>query len=166
MGLEEVAATVARRLEEAGLGVTARGGPGERYLGTDDRWWLIFLERGGTVRLRWRTRGSGAWRDEPAGGLGDLEALWPDLLEDVRWWAGRLTVFRLVPGRRYRVVAEIEDFYGNRFLPGEVLTFEGRDFLPYEDGHTLRFVERKMWLQGGSQPYEDFGLLVEEIDPR
>ena len=56
-------------------------------------------------------------------------------------------VYDLQPGRRYRIVRDFQDFYGDRFKAGEVLTFRKRDFLPYHGGHTITFAEQSMCFQ-------------------
>jgi hypothetical protein len=43
----------------------------------------------------------------------------------------------LAIGRRYRVVKAFTDFDGREHPPGEVWTFEGHCFLPYDDGLSL-----------------------------
>ena len=43
----------------------------------------------------------------------------------------------LVAGRKYRVVREFKDFDGDVHPIGEVWTFMGSSFLPYDDGLSL-----------------------------
>ena len=43
----------------------------------------------------------------------------------------------MVPGRRYRVVQAFTDFDGRVHSVGEVWTFSGENFLPYDDGLSL-----------------------------
>ncbi len=66
------------------------------------------------------------------------------------------SIHDLQPGARYRVLQAFRDHYGNRFEAGDLLTFRGRDFLPYHGGHTLHFEERGIWLQ----EVDDAGILV------
>lgn len=149
------------RLEALELeGVRVSRGERVRRLGLSDRWLLVIEERGSGTRVKWPGLG-GAWEERDVASVGALNALWPDLEPAVRAAARRLTVYALVPGRRYRVVEEFDDHYGNRFEAGAELTFEGSAFLPYHDGHTIRFVERTMYLQGESDAYARFGWLVE-----
>ena|SRR5437868_15549593 len=44
-------------------------------------------------------------------------------------------------GRSYRVVKAFRDYDGNLHESGEVWTYRGHSFLPYEDGLTL-FIDR------------------------
>ncbi len=56
-------------------------------------------------------------------------------------------VYALRPGITYRVLRPFADCYGNRFMAGETLTFQGRNFIPYHGGHTLIFTPRTIYLQ-------------------
>ena len=75
-----------------------------------------------------------------------------------------LTVHRLRPGQRYRIVHDFLDHYGNAVAAKDELTFVAMNFLPQEDGYTLRFVERTLWLQGSSVAHHQFGRNVVAID--
>jgi hypothetical protein len=48
---------------------------------------------------------------------------------------------------RYRVRQDFTDYYHNRFLQGEILTFVEYHFLPYHGGYTVVFQERNLYLQ-------------------
>ena len=58
-----------------------------------------------------------------------------------------LDIYHLTKGKGYVVRKSFTDFYKNRFVPGETLTFTERHFLPYDGGHTLMFRERNIYLQ-------------------
>ena len=57
------------------------------------------------------------------------------------------TVYGLIPGRQYRVIKPFIDYRGNTFERDELLRFKERHFLPYDDGHTVIFEERNLFLQ-------------------
>lgn len=57
------------------------------------------------------------------------------------------TVYGMIPGRRYRVMKSFEDCYKNLFQKNDLLRFKQRHFLPYQDGHTIVFEERILYLQ-------------------
>ena len=107
----------------------------------------------------------GPWSSVEVDGITDLEDHLPTLEASVRAWATRLTPSGLVPGHRYQAARAFEDHYGNAFAAGQALTFIDRSFLPHDDGHTLRFEEQTMWIQGGTQIHEDFGLYLVEVAP-
>ncbi len=93
----------------------------------------------GVLKAIWSAlRASGA--EAPAAGS-------PPALPDAGPAPAVSSVYDLQPGRRYRVLRDFSDHYGNRFETGERLTFRGRSFLPYHGGHTLQFEERGIWLQ-------------------
>jgi len=56
-------------------------------------------------------------------------------------------IYTLEKGATYVVAKTFTDFYGNRFSPGEILTYAERHFLPYHGGHTIVFKERNIYLQ-------------------
>ena len=60
---------------------------------------------------------------------------------------GARGLYGLEPGVTYRVAKSFTDYHDQQFEVGTELTFEGRDFLPYHGGHTLRFTPRKIYLQ-------------------
>jgi len=45
----------------------------------------------------------------------------------------------LIHDKRYTIVKAFTDYDGKPYRPGRIYTFLGSDFLPYEDGLTLRF---------------------------
>jgi hypothetical protein len=125
----------------------------EAQIGSHDRWIVTLVAGDGVELSARRTRER---RDERLvrhlRTEADLDALAPELGELMRWWAGRLTVHSLVPGRVYRVCKAIADHCGNAFSPGEELRFVERHFVPYYGGHTIVFAcpdgrERCMYLQ-------------------
>ena len=138
---------------------------GEKWIGLEDRWLLRVVPSGERYALWTRPVDGGPWGSQEVDGLTDLEERLPSIEASVRAWATRLSPSGLVPGRRYRVARAFDDHYGNAFAAGETLTFVDRSFQHHEDGHTLRFEERTMWLRGGTPAYEDFGLHVVGIDP-
>ena len=56
-------------------------------------------------------------------------------------------IYSLVKGATYVVNKKFTDFYGNEFLPGELLIYAERHFLPYHGGHTIVFKDRNIYLQ-------------------
>jgi len=52
-----------------------------------------------------------------------------------------MTIYDLNPGAEYKVVTSIQDFHGSVFTEGQRLRFVERQYLPYDDGHTLIFTE-------------------------
>ena len=136
----------------------------EAYIGTSDRWLLHLVVSGPRVILSALDPATCAWQDHNIDSLADLDACFPGIAAAARDVMRQLTVYSLEKGRRYRIARDFTDFFGNCFAAGEELVFESRDFLPYEDGHTLHFKGRGMWIKGGSEPYARFGLLVEPAD--
>jgi hypothetical protein len=53
----------------------------------------------------------------------------------------------LKPSTQYIVRKGFTDFYNNRFVEGERLTFVSYSFLPYHGGHTVLFREKALYLQ-------------------
>lgn len=149
-----------------GRTISVQNGPQGGFIGTRDRWLIRVALEGRTFVVRTRGPDGGPWVDHRVDTLADLESHWASIRESVRAWIGRLTPHRLEPGRRYRVVRAFADYYGNEFVPGETLTFREQSFLAYDDGYTLRFEERGMWIQGDSEAFEDFGLNVVGDDGR
>jgi Domain of unknown function (DUF3601) len=49
--------------------------------------------------------------------------------------------FNLIPGQAYVVVKSFVDYDGIVHQVGEVWTYQGTNFLPYEDGLTLHVVQ-------------------------
>jgi Domain of unknown function (DUF3601) len=60
------------------------------------------------------------------------------------------TLYSLEPGVVYIVKKPFSDYHGNKFETGQTLTFEGRSFFAYDDGHTLYFREASVFLQEGT----------------
>jgi len=58
-----------------------------------------------------------------------------------------LTLYTLKEGVVYLVTRSFKDYYGNEFSEGDKLTFTGRNFLPYDGGHTINFKEKALYLQ-------------------
>jgi hypothetical protein len=161
--LERLVAYLVERLRQAGVGeggLATSVGEAEAYVGADDRWVLRVVVQGPRVVLSAIEPSTGAWRDHPVDGLADLDACWPAVVESGRGALAQLTVHRLEKGRRYRIARDFRDAQGQAFTAGEELVFEERAYLPYHDGHTLRFAERSMWLAGASEEYARFGILV------
>jgi hypothetical protein len=131
------------------------------WLGVSDRHVIELVALEDCVRVS--LRGTGERRDDRRVVVcaRDLAVL-DGLLDDARWWAGRLSVHRLVPGRAYRVIRDFRDFYEGAFVAGEVLHFVEQHFLPHDGGHTLVFRERGMYVQDETSAYTDFDALIEE----
>lgn len=83
----------------------------------------------------------------------------------VAWWQGRLSVYRLQPGRTYRILQTFTDFYGSVFEVGRELIFESWNFVPYHGGHTLAFRSTSIYLQEDNQSdiLWKFDLYFEEL---
>jgi hypothetical protein len=98
---------------------------------------------------------------------GDAAALaqrlegWRDKIE---WWAGRLTVHRLQPGRAYRVTRTFQDFHNQTFEAGTVLAFQSQNFVPYHGGYTL-FFDRPIYFQdeANADILDDFDLYFADV---
>ena len=52
-----------------------------------------------------------------------------------------MSLRKLQPGIEYEIVQDFEDFHGVLFEAGRRMEFVSRNYLPYDDGHTLRFEE-------------------------
>ena len=161
--LERFVVYLAGRLQEEGIGertlsTTVRGG--EAFIGSRDRWVLHVVIAGPRVVLSVIDASTGAWTDHAVDSLADLDECFGAVVESVREALDQLTVHRLVKGRRYRIARDFSDHHGHRFVAGEELVFEELDYLPHDDGYTLRFTDRSMWISGGSEEYALFGLLV------
>jgi len=83
----------------------------------------------------------------------------------------KFTATELVPGKTYRVVKAFNDYLNIPHPVGESWRYEGKNFLPYEDGLTL-FVVRDgnkeqinlQWREETQgQIIDDFYSFVEEI---
>jgi len=161
--LERFVAYLVDRLQKEGIGkrsfaTTVRGG--EAFIGSRDRWVLHVVIAGPRVVLSVIDAGTGAWKDHDIDSLADLDGCFGAVAESVRMTLAQLTVHGLVKGHRYRIARDFSDHYGHRFVAGEELVFEELSYLPHDDGYTLRFAERSMWISGGSEEYALFGLLV------
>lgn len=161
--LERFVAYLVDRLQKQGIGKrklasTVRGG--EAFIGSRDRWVLHVVIAGPRVVLSVIDAGTGEWKDHDVDSLADLDGCFGAVVDSVRVAMAQLTVHRLVRGHRYRIARDFSDYYGHRFVAGEELVFEELSFLPHDDGYTLRFAERSMWISGGSEEYARFGLLV------
>lgn len=58
-----------------------------------------------------------------------------------------LSIHTLEEGVVYTVTKPFTDYHQNNFTPGDKLTYAGRDYLPYDGGHTLFFKERLIYPQ-------------------
>ena len=72
------------------------------------------------------------------------------------------SVYALEPGVVYVVSKPITDYHGGRFEVGELLTFEGRHYLPYHGGHTIVFREKALYLQEDEQA-DILGAMAEHL---
>ena len=149
-------------VEARALNATIRGD--QAWIGLSDRFLLQLqmTEAGG--ELSWRPAEGGRWVSRTLEDLDHPEHLPPEIGEAVVAWASRLTPYRLVPGRRYRIARSFTDHYHGEFAAGEILTFRQKSFLPYDNGYTLHFEERSLFFTGDEEIYSDFGLLVVEDD--
>ncbi len=82
----------------------------------------------------------------------------------IEWWRTRLSINRLQPQHRYRVIQAFRDYYGGTFEAGAILTFVEQHSVPYHGGTTIVFTETKMYLQdeANAQLIADFDAYVEE----
>lgn len=92
------------------------------------------------------------------------EAAYREVLPLIRWWARRLTIYRLRTGKRYRVLRSFQDYYRNPFPEGQLYTFRTRHFLPYEGGYTLEFNEGNVYLQEGQAEIENFDAYWDAVE--
>ncbi len=58
-----------------------------------------------------------------------------------------LDIYSLVEGTTYTIEKDFTDFYNQPVFRGEKLTFVERNFLPYDGGHTIVFIQRTLYLQ-------------------
>jgi hypothetical protein len=127
-------------------------------VGVSDRWLVqLRVEPDGLV-VAARPPDGGAFVARRVATASDLEHALPALRASVRAWANRLSVHTLRAGQRYRVLRDFTDYTGAPFAAGDELVFESSSFLPYDDGHTLRFAERTMYVRGDTTLFDDFGL--------
>lgn len=57
----------------------------------------------------------------------------------------------LVVGETYVVVQPFRDFRGTLVQAGDLQTYEGYSFLPYDGGFTVRFRQETLFLQEDAQ---------------
>lgn len=137
----------------------------EAQIGSHERW-IVTLVAGDGVELS--ARRPRERRDERLvqhlRTEADLDLFAHELGELMTWWADRLTVHSLVPGRLYCVCKAMADHCGNAFHAGEKLRFIERHFLPHDGGHTIFFGcpdgrERRMYLHE-----EDEREILDDLD--
>ena len=83
----------------------------------------------------------------------------------------KFTAGDLIPGKTYRVITAFEDYDRMIHPIGERWGFVGKNFLPYEDGLTLRIEQngkdasiRLQWRDDAQgQIIDDFSDFVEEL---
>lgn len=81
-------------------------------------------------------------------------------------------ILKLVPGRTYKLVKAFEDYDGIIHPIDETWTYQGTNFLPYDDGLTLHVlvqnestVYRLQWREDAqAHIIEHFREYVEQID--
>ena len=81
-----------------------------------------------------------------------------DLL--VRHSTRDFTLYDLRVDAVYDVLKDFKDHYDNAFTAGTRLTFAARNFLPYEDGHTVQFRECTVYIQSGDEVYARFAEYI------
>ena len=82
----------------------------------------------------------------------------------------KFTAAELVPGKTYRVTKAFKDYGNTPHLVGEIWQYEGKNFLPYEDGLTLYVVREGrrelinlQWREETQGPIiDEFSSFVEE----
>jgi hypothetical protein len=60
-----------------------------------------------------------------------------------------ISIYSLEQGVVYIVSKPFDDYYGNHFSAGDKLTYVGRNFSPYQGGHTITFKEAGIYLHEG-----------------
>lgn len=137
------------------------------WLGVYDRWIVTLIEPASSV-IRLSMRDSLDRRAEQLTVDVRTEAELRDAIEawfnKIEWWRTRLSINRLQPQHRYRVIQSFRDYYGGTFEAGAILTFVEQHFIPYHGGMTIVFKETKMYLQDeeNAQLIADFDVYVEE----
>ncbi len=119
-------------------------------IGVYDRWIVTFKERTpGVIQLTMRDTDTrrADYLAIDVHTESDVRAAIEAWQEKIAWWRWRLSVYRLQPGARYRVIQSFTDYYRNAFEQGTILTFVERHFLPYEGGHTIVFTDARLYLQ-------------------
>jgi len=81
-----------------------------------------------------------------------------DLL--VRHSTRDFTLYDLRVDAVYEVIKDFADHYGTPFTAGTRLTFTVRNFLPYEDGHTVSFRECTIYIQSDDELYARFSEYI------
>lgn len=140
------------------------------FLGVTDRWIVLFEETApGVFRLSMNEPADrhGTRLAMEAKSEADLRRVIEAWRDKIEWWRGRLSVYRLLAGSRYRVCQSFTDFYGGHFDEDTVLTFVSRGFVPYTGGHTIGFQEATVYLQEevNAAVLDEFDLYFEEIRP-
>lgn len=161
--LDDFTAEVITRLATEGAGshgLTCRVRGNEAYVGAHDRWVVRVVVADDGVVLSTVDPDTGKWEAQTLPSTDGLEDAFEHVAEKVAIAMEQLTVHRLIPGERYRIAHDFTDTQGNGFVKGEELVFEGLDHLPHDDGYTVRFVGRGMWIAGDSEVYARFGVLV------
>jgi hypothetical protein len=129
-------------------------------IGLPDRWLVQLRPVGDALAIAAREPDGGPFVERTVRTGAEVDALVPWLRTSVRAWAPRLTVYALARGQRYRVQRDFVDHAGGTFAAGEELVFVRRHFLPHDEGHTLVFDARTMYVQGETPTHDDFGLLL------
>jgi len=165
--LDDFTADVVTRLATEGAGahgLTARVRGNEAYVGSYDRWVVHVIVEDDRVVLNTIDPETGAWRTQTLASTDALEAEIAEVAPELAVAVDQLTVHRLERGRAYRIARDFTDTQGNGFVAGEVLVFESLDHLPHDDGNTVRFAGRGMWIAGDSETFARFGVLVVPAD--
>jgi len=128
-------------------------------IGVSDRHVITLTPDGDAVRLT--MRGTAVLRDTQF--TVRLTTADPHALEGVfamaRWWAERLSVYRLERGKRYRIAHAFCDFNGAQQSAGDTLVFVSRGFVPYDGLNYLSFEERLIVLHD-----DDQGAILDDFD--
>lgn len=140
----------------------------EGVVGLRDRWLITVAEsEPGVIQLSMKDTRDRRDQKLTAYSRSDAElvaslAAWR---EPIRWWYNRLTLYRLQPGKTYRVIKTFTDHYGSVFEAGRELKFLGRSFVPYHGGHTLGFEPSPVYFQEDQQSdiIDDFDLYFEDV---
>jgi hypothetical protein len=138
------------------------------FVGVRDRYIVTFEESAPGVMRASMPDIEAKRREQLHFEAGDAAALaqglegWRDKIE---WWAGRLTLHRLLPGRAYRVTRTFQDYQNQTFEAGTVLTFQSQNFVPYHGGYTL-FFDRPIYFQDevNADILSDFDLYLAEVE--
>jgi hypothetical protein len=143
----------------------------EAKIGTRDRWIVKLTRVADGVELS--ARRPRERRDERLVHRilveADLDPLASELADVLTWWADRLTVYTLVPGRIYRVSKDFVDHYREAFRSGLELSFVERHFQPHDEGHTIVFkspdgTARQVCLQEGEEVLENLDAYLIAVE--